>query len=116
MAAVCRALAEEDVSSGPGPIAAAVGPAVGDIYVSGSVTASGLPSLNAWLSQNGSIFPDVVESLVTSHLDKGDHMSAMITGEWCATRPPLNAEVMLHIRMAASDNSLGMHLLVCKPM
>ena len=114
MAAGCRALAEEDVSSGPGPIAAAVGPAVGDIYVSGSVAASRLPSLNAWLTRNGSMFPDVVESLVTSHLDKGDHMSAMITGEWCATCPPLSAGVMLHISMPPM--SLGLHLLVCKPM
>lgn len=43
---------------------------------------SGLPTLNAWLTRQGSMFPDVVEGLVMGHLEKGDTMSAMITGEW----------------------------------
>ena len=28
------------------------------------------------------MFPDVIESLALGHLEKGDHMSAMITSEW----------------------------------
>lgn len=76
-------LASEDDGGGrPGPVASALGAEANSFYVSGSVAASGLPSLNAWLTREGDMFPDVIESLVRGHLQKGDAMSAMITGEW----------------------------------
>ena len=80
---LCRALAEEDITSdGPRPIAEAIGGAASELYSSGSVAASKLPSLNAWLTKEKCMFPDVIESLAMGHLDKGDKMSAMITSEW----------------------------------
>lgn len=80
---MCSALAQEDTEKGgPGPVAGAAGSQAADIYTSGSTRSSGLPSLNAWLTRQGSMFPDVVEELAMGHLQKGDHMSAMITSEW----------------------------------
>ncbi len=79
----CRALAEEDITSnGSRPIAEAVGEAATALYSSGSVASSKLPSLNAWLTKEKCMFPDVIESLALGHLEKGDHMTAMITSEW----------------------------------
>ena len=78
----CRALAEEDYSGGPGPIAAAVGAGGDRLYKGGAVAASKLPSVNAWLTKQGSLYPDVIESLALGHLSRGDAMSAIITSEW----------------------------------
>ena len=76
-------MAEEDVElQGPGPIASALGDHADSLYKSGTVASSKLPSLNAWLTKEKCMFPDVIESLALGHLQKGDHMSAMITSEW----------------------------------
>lgn len=73
-----RALAEEDVLSGPGAIAEAAGQTGQDIYSSGDAASS----LNAYLTRKAGMYPDIVEQLVANHLEKGDSMSALITSEW----------------------------------
>lgn len=81
-------MAEEDFEGeGPGKIAEAIGDGAQSLYKSGTVAASKLPSLNAWLTREKCMFPDVIESLAMGHLEKGDHMSAMITSEWCVLSP-----------------------------
>lgn len=75
---VCRALAAEDVASGPGAVAEAAGASGHQLYTAG--TAKG--NLNAYLTRKAGMYADVVEQLVANHLDKGDEMSALITAEW----------------------------------
>jgi hypothetical protein len=79
---VLRALAEEDFEGGPGAVATAVGSDCERLYKGGAVAASRLPSVNAWLTKQQCMFPDVIESLAMGHLEKGDQMSAIITSEW----------------------------------
>ena len=65
-------------------LAGTLGPEAEQLYAPGSVADSGLPSLEAWLTKQGCMFPDAMESLVLGHLERGDQMSAMIASEWCA--------------------------------
>ena len=74
----CRALAQEDVTSGPGVIAEAAGQAGKQIYSQGDAA----DSLYAYLTRKAGMYPDIVEQLVANHLEKGDSMSALITSEW----------------------------------
>ena len=84
-------MAEEDVGNkGPGEVAGAIGEAAESLYRSGTVAQSKLPSLNAWLTKEGCMFPDIIESLAMGHLEKGDQMSAMITSEWYSASPFCN--------------------------
>ena len=64
-------------------MAAAAGEAGSVIYEQGSYSSSGLASVEAYLTRRAGMFTDVVEQLVSLHLQKGDTMSALITGEWC---------------------------------
>ena len=80
-----RALAEEDARNGSdGSVAAAAGEAGASVYTPGGYSDSGLATLEAYLTRRAGMFVDVVEQLVSLHLQKGDQMSALITGEWCA--------------------------------
>ncbi|PSC67647.1 Cyclin delta-3 isoform 1 [Micractinium conductrix] len=76
-----RALAEEEAGGG-GAVAAAAGGDSGALYARGAFAASKLPTMDAYLTRKAGMFPDVAERLVQAHLDKGDQMSALITGEW----------------------------------
>ena len=67
-------------------MAAAAGEAGSAIYEQGDIRASGLASVEAYLTRRAGMFTDVVEQLVSLHLQKGDTMSALITGEWCAAQ------------------------------
>lgn len=53
-----------------------------DLYPTGDYTNSKSPSLNAYLTKQVGMFPDVIEALTAVHLGKNDTMSALITGEW----------------------------------
>ncbi|KAK9809015.1 hypothetical protein WJX72_007933 [[Myrmecia] bisecta] len=77
-----RALAEEDVASGPGQIAEAAGPSGREVYVPGAVASAKQVHLQAYLTRRAGMYIDVVEQLMANHLSKGDTMSALITGEW----------------------------------
>eukprot|EP00887_Chlorella_sp_A99_P002465 scaffold10.g2465.t1 len=87
---LARVLAEEDArGAGPGgPLAAATGPEGAQLYAPGTFAASGLPTLEAFLTRKVAgwpgvgIFPDVAEGLALAHLAKGDDMSGLITAEW----------------------------------
>merc|ERR1719379_2196282 len=69
---VVRALAEEDLASGPGPVATAVAAAGGgSLYKAGSAAASPMPNQNAYLTKEVGIFPDTVAGLVEGHLGLG---------------------------------------------
>lgn len=88
-----RALAEEDIEdNGQRSIAEAAGEAAVGLYRRGDVASSKLPSLNAWLTKEKCMFPDVIESLALGHLQKGDQMSAMITSEWQVSLLPLELQ------------------------
>lgn len=77
-----RALAEEEQQGGAGAVVAAAGPEGKALYEAGAFGRSGLPTMDAYLTRKAGMFPDVAERLVQAHLDKGDTMSALITGEW----------------------------------
>jgi hypothetical protein len=82
-----RAMAEEDAASasaasGEGPVSKAAGAAGAAVYQHGAFAASGLPSLEAYLTRKALMYPDCCEALAAAHLAKGDLMSALITGEW----------------------------------
>ncbi|KAI7837860.1 hypothetical protein COHA_008347 [Chlorella ohadii] len=77
-----RALAEAEASGSGSAVAQAAGSDAGELYQPGAVAASGLPSLDAYLTRKAGMFPDVAERLALAHLAKGDQMSALITGEW----------------------------------
>ncbi len=51
------------------------------------------------------MFTDVVEQLVSLHLQKGDTMSALITGEWCAFSASLQPLCISPTRGAFSEHS-----------
>ena len=78
-----RALVEEEAAGGaPGAVAEAAGAEGAALYAPGALAASGLPSLQAYLTKAVGLFPDVGEALALGHLARGDTMSALITGEW----------------------------------
>lgn len=78
-----RALAEEDSREGKaGPIAEAAGSAGAALYEQGALSRSKLKGIEAYLTRKAGMYTDIAEQLVTNHLQKGDLMSALITGEW----------------------------------
>ena len=79
---MCRALVEEDAAEGPGQRAAAVGAGGMELYKTGAFKASGLPNIEAYLTRKAGMYMDVVEQLVSNHIQRNDNMSALITGEW----------------------------------
>jgi hypothetical protein len=88
---VHRAIAEEDaISSSSSPpqnsqqsrlIADAAGTVGASLYQAGNVTSLG-PPFYAYLVKKAGMYCDISETLALNHLEKGDLMSAMITGEW----------------------------------
>lgn len=88
-----RMLVEEDVAVDGGmqssrPVAEAMGYLGAEFYTQGDFGKGELPRLAAYITKHVGHFPDVCESLIQTHLDKGDTMSAMITADWYAGRFP----------------------------
>uniref|UniRef100_A0A6U9QMN9 Uncharacterized protein n=1 Tax=Picocystis salinarum TaxID=88271 RepID=A0A6U9QMN9_9CHLO len=88
-----RMLVEEDVAVDGGeqsfrPVAEAIGYLGAEFYTKGDFARGKLPHLAAYITKHVGYFPDVCESLVQHHLDKGDTMSAMITVDWYTSRFP----------------------------
>lgn len=77
-----RALAEAEASGSSADVTEAAGSDAAQLYQPGAFAASGLPTLDAYLTRKAGMFPDVAERLALAHLAKGDQMSALITGEW----------------------------------
>lgn len=79
-------LAEEDAAGGSGRLAAAAGAEGAALYRAGDFAASNSPNLDVYLTKKVGMFPAVVERLALRHLDRGDEVSALVTGEFYASR------------------------------
>ncbi|OAE24650.1 hypothetical protein AXG93_1964s1020 [Marchantia polymorpha subsp. ruderalis] len=56
------------------------------LYRRGDFGSSGSPGVDVYLMKNVGKFPDVFERLALNHLGKGDAISALVTGEFYASR------------------------------
>ncbi|KAF9678517.1 hypothetical protein SADUNF_Sadunf07G0043100 [Salix dunnii] len=102
-----RILVEEDAdisSEGNADLFLAAADAGDNLYTKGDYAKSHILDLDAYLLKKVGLFPDVLERKVMLCLQKGDHISALVTGEFYAkkkhfpgfARPfAFNAEVML---------------------
>ncbi|KAH9695453.1 protein IN CHLOROPLAST ATPASE BIOGENESIS [Citrus sinensis] len=76
------------------------------LYQRGDFAESNITNLDSYLLSKVGLFPDVLEHKVTRHFEQGDHVSALVTGEFYAKkdlfpgfgRPfVFNAEIMLKV-------------------
>ncbi|XP_029127608.1 protein IN CHLOROPLAST ATPASE BIOGENESIS, chloroplastic [Cajanus cajan] len=116
-----RALVEEDAKSGQErneEVFYASGDAGKKLYRKGDFAESGISNLDVYLLKKVGIFPDILERKVTRHFEEGDHVSALITGEFYTkkehfpgfARPfVFNAEVLLRVgrKVEAKDAARG---------
>ncbi|XP_074275539.1 protein IN CHLOROPLAST ATPASE BIOGENESIS, chloroplastic-like [Silene latifolia] len=80
-----RILVEEDVSSqddGKNVLFDASLEAGEKLYKKGDYTDSQTPNLDSYLLKMVGLFPDILERKVMRHFDDGDHVSALVTGEF----------------------------------
>ncbi|KAL6589598.1 hypothetical protein ACP70R_050287 [Stipagrostis hirtigluma subsp. patula] len=78
-----RVLVEADISAdGDDDVWSAVGEAGKNLYSKGDFKESQLSDLDVYLLKKVGLFPDVLERKTLRHLDKGDPVSALITGEF----------------------------------
>eukprot|EP00258_Populus_trichocarpa_P006689 XP_002310717.3 uncharacterized protein LOC7483102 [Populus trichocarpa] len=116
-----RILVEEDAdisSEGNADLFHAAADAGDNLYEKGDYAKSQILDLDVYLLKKVGLFPDVLERKVMLHLQKGDHVSALVTGEFYTkkkhfpgfARPfAFNAEVMLKIgrKLEAKDAARG---------
>jgi hypothetical protein len=117
-----RALVEEDTdtkSSSGGQVAESAGTLGRSLYVKGDFGASKLSSVDVYLMKQVGMFPDVFERLALRHLEKGDSISALVTGEYYSNKSHFpgfgrpfvfNAELMVKV----SIHSLLIKRLCCQ--
>ncbi|XP_076956158.1 protein IN CHLOROPLAST ATPASE BIOGENESIS, chloroplastic-like [Bidens hawaiensis] len=76
------------------------------LYTKGDFAKSVNPNLDVYLLQKVGLFPDILERKVMNHFKKGDHVSAMVTGEFYTKKDHFpgfgrpfvfNAEVLLKV-------------------
>ncbi|CAL4920342.1 unnamed protein product [Urochloa decumbens] len=78
-----RILVEADIYADTGAdVWAAVDEARENLYTKGDFKESQLADLDAYLLKKVGLFPDVIERKTLRHLEKGDNVSALITGEF----------------------------------
>ncbi|XP_043805166.1 protein IN CHLOROPLAST ATPASE BIOGENESIS, chloroplastic isoform X2 [Manihot esculenta] len=88
------------------------------LYTRGDFAKSQISDLDAYLLRKVGLFPDVLERKVIHHLEKGDYVSALVTGEFYTkkehfpgfARPfVFNAEVLLKVgrKLEAKDAARG---------
>ncbi|KAJ1299169.1 hypothetical protein BS78_01G511400 [Paspalum vaginatum] len=78
-----RILVESDIGDDTGDdLWAAVGEAGKNLYTKGDFKESQLADLDVYLLKKVGLFPDVIERKTLRHLEKGDNVSALITGEF----------------------------------
>lgn len=103
-----RILVEEDANDSQGingKLFDASSVAGKKLYKRGDFAESRIANLDVYLSKKVGLFPDVLERRVSQHLQKGDYVSAMVTGEFYSKghfpgfgRPFVcNAEVLLKV-------------------
>ncbi|KAM7510400.1 hypothetical protein LguiB_009275 [Lonicera macranthoides] len=116
-----RILAEEDVNNSMesnDELFHASADAGNKLYKKGDFAKSGLSSLDVYLLQKVGLFPDILERKVKQHFEKGDHVSAMVTGEFYTKKEHFpgfgrpfvfNAEVLLKVgrSIEAKDAARG---------
>ncbi|KAH7671950.1 hypothetical protein IHE45_09G021900 [Dioscorea alata] len=115
-----RILVEEDANVAKGSVSKlydATSDAGKKLYTEGDFMESGITDLDAYILKKVGLFPDVIERKVARHLEKGDHVSAMVTGEFYTRghfpgfgRPfVFNAEVLLKVgrNLEAKDAARG---------
>ncbi|XP_057767092.1 protein IN CHLOROPLAST ATPASE BIOGENESIS, chloroplastic-like [Salvia miltiorrhiza] len=89
-----------------------------NFYKKGDFAASQIPSLETYLLKKVGLFPDIIERKVKQHFDKGDHVSALVTGEFYTKKEHFpgfgrpfvfNAEVLLKVgrTLEAKDAARG---------
>ncbi|KAL0450367.1 UNVERIFIED_CONTAM: protein IN CHLOROPLAST ATPASE BIOGENESIS, chloroplastic [Sesamum latifolium] len=85
-------------------------------YEKGDFAASQISSLETYLLKKVGLFPDILERKVKQHFDKGDQVSALVTGEFYTKREHFpgfgrpfvfNAEVLLKVgrNLEAKDSA-----------
>ncbi|KAL5219400.1 hypothetical protein ABZP36_020084 [Zizania latifolia] len=77
-----RMLVEADISDYGDDVWSAVGDAGENFYTKGDFKESQMADVDAYLLKKVGLFPDVIERKTSLHLEKGDHVSALITGEF----------------------------------
>ncbi|XP_026402599.1 uncharacterized protein LOC113298129 isoform X2 [Papaver somniferum] len=88
------------------------------LYRRGDFSESKLPNLDVYLLKKVGMFPDILERKVMQHFEKGDHVSAMVTGEFYTNKEHFpgfgrpfvfNAEVLLKVgrNLEAKDAARG---------
>ncbi|KAK7309199.1 hypothetical protein RJT34_05738 [Clitoria ternatea] len=88
------------------------------LYRQGDFAESGISNLDVYLLKKVGLFPDIIERKVTRHFEEGDHVSALVTGEFYTkkehfpgfARPfVFNAEVLLRVgrKVEAKDAARG---------
>lgn len=102
-----RLLVEEDCSKdGAGNVLNRCEAAGVSLYKQGDFTNSKMPTVQAYLMKKVGLFPDVFELLANQHLERGDQVSALITGEFYANKKHFpgfarpfvfNAKIMLKV-------------------
>lgn len=115
-----RMLVEEDASDSQdisGKLWGASSEAGRKLYKKGDLVESHITDLDSYLLKKVGLFPDVIERKVARHLEKGDHVSALVTGEFYTRnhfpgfgRPfVFNAEVLLKVgrKLEAKDAARG---------
>ncbi|KAG6421670.1 hypothetical protein SASPL_118227 [Salvia splendens] len=108
-----RILVEEDVKNPQErneELFSASADAGNNFYEKGDFAASGIASLESYLLKKVGLFPDILERKVKQHFDKGDHVSALVTGEFYTKKEHFpgfgrpfvfNAEVLLKVGRTA---------------
>ncbi|RWR83010.1 hypothetical protein CKAN_01175000 [Cinnamomum micranthum f. kanehirae] len=115
-----RILVEEDANGSQesnGKLFNASSVAGKKLYRRGDFADSQIANLDVYLLKKVGLFPDVLERRVLQHLEKGDHVSAMVAGEFYANghfpgfgRPFVcNAEVLFKVgrNLEAKDAARG---------
>ncbi|KAF0932844.1 hypothetical protein E2562_012170 [Oryza meyeriana var. granulata] len=78
-----RMLVEADISAGDADdLWSAVGDAGKNFYTKGDFKELQMADLDAYLLKKVGLFPDVIERKTSRHFEKGDYVSALITGEF----------------------------------
>ncbi|KAG0581573.1 hypothetical protein KC19_4G262100 [Ceratodon purpureus] len=109
-----RALVEEDAAGSSGRIAECAGEVGSGLYRRGDFELSKSSSVDVYLMKKVGLFPDVFERLAMRHFDNGDNISALVTGEYYASKKHFpgfgrpfvfNAELMLKVgrKLEAKD-------------
>lgn len=101
-----RILVEEDAGSSNGELYDASSEAGKKLYRKGDFVESQIANLDSYLLKKVGLFPDVLENKVLRHFEKGDDVSALVTGEFYTKKDHFpgfgrpfvfNAEVMLKV-------------------